>query len=150
VHCIVNPAPAPCTRPMHLPLPLPLPLPRTCRLCVSHVSTLRSLCCVAEIDALMRAALRPVLVQVPCLAARVSPAACPWRLRSCPCVASPAVGVPSLGLSRATILSAETSAGLLCSALLCALPLRCEVNATSHCACAATGLGFGLGIAKNQ
>ena len=59
----------------------------------------------------MRAALRPVLVQVPCLAARVSPAACPWRLRSRPCVPSPAAGVPSL--RRATILSAETSVGLL-------------------------------------
>jgi len=78
----------------------------------------------------MRAALRPVLVQVPCLAARVSPAACPWRLRSRPCVPSPAVGVSGLGLGRATILSAETSAGLLCSALLCSalLLLRSAVK----------------------
>ena len=52
--------------------------------------------CVAEIAKLMRAALRPVVVQVPCLTARVSvsPAACPWRVRSRPCVPSPAVGVP--------------------------------------------------------
>jgi len=79
----------------------------------------RCVLCVARagIDKLMRAAataaaaaVRPVLVQVPCLAARVSPAACPWRVRSRPCVPSPAVGVPGLG--RATILSAETSAGL--------------------------------------
>jgi len=91
--------------------------------------------CVAEIDALMCAALRPLLVQVPCLAARVSPAACPWRVRSRPCVPSPAVGVPGLG--RATLLSAEPSSGLLCSALPCpALPcpallllaLRCEAE----------------------
>lgn len=55
--------------------------------------------CVAEIDKLMR----PVLVPVPCLAARLSPAACPWRVRSRPCVPSPAVGVPGLGLGRATM-----------------------------------------------
>ena len=77
---------------------------------------LRSLyvaCCVAEIDALMRAALRPVLVQVPCLAARVSPAVYPWRLRSRPCVPSPAVGVPGLGfgLARASLLSGPNGNG---------------------------------------
>ena len=126
--CIFNPAPPPT-------------LP--CHSCLNVA--LFALFCVAEIDALMRAALRPVLVQVSCLAARVSPAACPWRLRSRPCVPSPAVGVPGLGvgLGRATILNAETSAGLLhCSALAA---LRYEVNATPRCGCAA-GLGLGLGF----
>ena len=66
--------------------------------------------------AVMRAALRPVLVQVPCVAARVSPAACPWRLLSRPCVPSPAVGVPD----RATILSAES--GGAAAPLLAAAP----------------------------
>jgi len=39
-------------------------------------------CGLLALQRLMRAALRPVLVQVPCLAARVSPAACPRPLRS--------------------------------------------------------------------
>ena len=87
---------------------------------------LRSLyvaCCVAETDALMR----PLLVQVPCLAARVSPAACPWRVRSRPCVPSPAVGVPGLG--RATILSAETSAGLLTITIIAS---SCNLSGLPH------------------
>ena len=68
--------------------------------------------CVAEIDKLMRTALRPVLVPVPCLAARVSPAACPWRLRSRPCVPSPAVGVPGLGLVTTVRASLSLSSSL--------------------------------------
>ena len=89
---------------------------------------------------LMRAALRPVVVQVPCLAARVSPAACPWRLRSRPCVPSPAVGVPSLGhatisetqTETETETETQTSAGLFCSALLCTA-LHCFVRSSVRC-----------------